>query len=270
MQRVKQSTGPVPISETWYQGGVVADPGTTTIGITRDDGTVLVAPGAATSGSGAAARTYNLTTAHTGLLDKLTVHWTTANLGTSDLEVEVVGDFLFTAAEGMAVVPGKTDAEVEQARIKAEQDIERACRVAFVPRYESQILSGDGTGFLQVRWPQVRSIRSITVGGTTVSVTDLEPTQAGLYNPSGWTRGVSNVVVRYEHGYDPGEIQAGRAALRLAKHYLLGSPTDDRAVRMDTDVGSYALATAGMRGARFGIPEVDAFVQAERYVLSVA
>jgi hypothetical protein len=55
MERVLRLT-PATISNSWYEDGVIADPGVVTVDIARADGTALVTDGA-TSGTGAAART---------------------------------------------------------------------------------------------------------------------------------------------------------------------------------------------------------------------
>jgi hypothetical protein len=101
MERILQSA-PFTASETFYEDGVIVDPGTVTVGVTRADGTVLIAAGTATAGSGAAARTYALTIANTALLDTLTVTWTSATKGVRTSTIEVVGGFLFTLSQARA------------------------------------------------------------------------------------------------------------------------------------------------------------------------
>jgi hypothetical protein len=104
LERIQQRT-PGTLSQQWYEDGTVVDPGTVTIGITRADGTSLVAAGTATAGSGTAARTFNLTTTHTALLDSLTVTWTSTLKGTLVSYLEVVGGFLFNLADARALSP---------------------------------------------------------------------------------------------------------------------------------------------------------------------
>jgi hypothetical protein len=93
LERIQKAT-PGTLSQQWYEDGVAVDPGTVTLGITRADGTTLVAPATGTTGSGTGVRTYNLTTTHTALLDRLTVTWTSTLKGTLLTYVEVVGGFL--------------------------------------------------------------------------------------------------------------------------------------------------------------------------------
>src|SRR5690349_811749 len=94
LERILQGT-PGTLSQQWTEDGAPADPGTVTISVTRADGTVLVAVGTGTSGSGTNPRTFQLTTTHTALLDTLTVTWTSTTKGTLTSYLEVVGGFHF-------------------------------------------------------------------------------------------------------------------------------------------------------------------------------
>lgn len=276
LERIQQST-PGTLSQQWYEDGVAADPSGVTIGIVRADGTTLVAAGTATSGTAAAARTYNLTTTHTALLDRLTVTWTSSTKGTVVSYVEVVGGFLFTIAEarafGLALATYPT-ADVIVMRTTVEQEIEKACGCAFVPRYAHETLNGTGSSSILLR-PLISSVRSASVDGTAFTAGDLTGLSIGLtgtvYSASRtWTCGSSNVVVGYEHGYGDTPHGIKRAALILAKSWLVGqrSPIDDRAITFSTnDAGSYSLAVPGRNGSYVGIPEVDATL--DRYSLQV-
>ena len=264
LERIERNT-PGTLRKQWYEDGVAVDPGTVTIGITRADGTVLVAAGTATSGATTNPRTYNLGTAQTALLDHLTVTWTSTLKGTLLSYVEIVGGFLFSIADALADSEiTATAAKIAAARTTAEQAFEDVTGVAFVPRYARETANGDGTNRLSVRWPRIRSFRAATVDGTALTATEIltvVPQLTGLYYPSGWTSGYGNVVVGYEHGFDYPPQEVSRAVLRLAKHYLTDWAADDRAMRIDTDAGSYVMATAGRAGFDFGIPEVDAVAQ---------
>lgn len=264
MDRVKRNT-PVTISNTWYADGAVVDPGTVTIGITRDDGTDLVAAGTATSGSGAAARTFNLTTSHTSLLDVLTATWTTTLQGVDTTRHEIAGDFLFTVAQALATdgLSSKTPAQIIEKRTLVEGLLEQACGVAFVPRYGKTTVSGNGRSTLMLP-PRTTAIRSVTLDGTTVDTSEMRVLASGeVYYPSWWTTGYANYVIAYEHGYSDGpeRMAAGDAALTWAKSLLLSGPIDDRATGTATEFGNITLATPGMRGSVSGIPAVDAFIQ---------
>jgi hypothetical protein len=170
LERILQLT-PGTLSQQWYEDGAAVDPGAATVGITRADGTILVAAGTATAGTGTAPRTFNLTTTHTALLDRLTVTWTSVTKGTIVSYVEVVGGFWFSLADG-------------------------------------------------------------------------------------------NVVVGFEHGRDRPPERLRRAALLLAKVWLVSGPVDDRTSTLTSDGGTFSLVTPGRGGSIFGVPEVDAAVQA--------
>jgi hypothetical protein len=266
LERVQQNT-PTTLSHQWYESGAAVDPGTVTLGITRADGTELVAPGASTSGTGTSPRTYNLTTTHTALLDKLKVTWTSTLKGTLVSYVEVVGGFLFTIAQLTAIKPGSqtwTTAQMEEKRIEVEQAIEDQAGVAFVPRYSYETFDGPGSLSILLK-PRTRVIRSATIAGTAVSADELaELTYVAAGSTYGvtWTFGYGNVTIGYEHGYDnpPGRIK--NAALMLAKSELVQGPVDDRAATFSSaDGGTYGLVVAGRGGSHFGLPYVDTAVE---------
>lgn len=269
--RVKQLT-PYTVENQWYENGVAVDPGTVTVGITRADGTVLLAPGQATGGSGTGVRSFALTTAHTTLLDRLTITWATSLKGTDVSYVEVVGGFLFTIAELREEDPlGDTvaypTAELARMRTVVEQSFERECHRAFVPRYAfERITTGYGMAYnLSVRGRPLRSIRSASVDGRALSAGDLAtvvPRPSSFYWPQGWFTGwtYGDIRVGYEYGEDFPEGDVVEAAKLLAKNWLVKGPIDDRATSMSNDDGTFTMATPGLRGSRYGIPEVDAVV----------
>lgn len=275
LERIQVLT-PGTLSQQWTQDGVVADPGTVTLGITRADGTVLVAAGASTTGTGTSPRTYNLTTTHTALLDKLAVTWTSMLKGTLTSYVEVVGGFLFSIADALAVssLASFPIADIADARTGAEQDIERLCGCAFVQRYAKQTISGDGSRSLQLKHPLVKTVRTATIAGTALTSTelaDLTFTVSGEVwsNLVWWTCGRNNVTVGYEHGFQDTPVAIHNAALTLAKMRLLAvnSPIDDRTTTFaSAEGGTYALAVAGRGGSYFGLPDVDAAI--DRYSMA--
>jgi hypothetical protein len=266
MDRVKQGTA-VAIANTWYTDGAVADPGTVTVGITSDDGTILVAPGTATMGTGAASRTFNLTALDTALLDILTVTWVSTLQGPDTSIIEIVGDFLFTIAQARAMAPLSNTtiyptARIAEVRTLVETSLEDACGVAFVPRYRREAVNGSGGTKLVLSRPRVIAIRSVLLGGVVTSFIDIVPSGPGvLYNPLGWTAGFGNYSIAYEHGYPTPPPMATRAALTWAKRFLVEGPIDDRATSMSSADGTFMLLTPGIRGSVSGIPVVDAFIQ---------
>jgi hypothetical protein len=272
LERVQQNT-PLTLSQQWYEGGAAVDPGTVTIGIVRADGTELVAPATATSGAGTAARAYNLTTAHTALLDRLTVTWTSTLKGTLTSYVEVVGGFLF----GLSELSGKltdstssyTAAQLADARTYAETEIEREINLALVPRFDTHRGTAQGWFFHVPRYAlrTVRWVNTYASGvATAYGASELLALEIGegLIYGGGWPTGYRAVEVGYEHGLDSPPPGAKEAALVLAEQHIVQGPVDDRATQRASEFGPINLATPGMFGSRFGIPVVDAFCQSYR------
>lgn len=278
IQRVQQGTRST-ITATVQVDGTATDPApdTATIHVVRADGTDLVAAGTATVNSGTGEFSYTLTAAQTALLDRLTARWT-FTLGsesqTLDTFVEVVGGFLFplATAKADADLSSQTAAALAVVRTRAEEALERACGVAFVPRFARETVSGDASNDLLLQWPRLRSVRSATVDGTALTPTELGQlavSSLGSYWPDQtWGKGVSNIVVGYEHGHDfpPGPVS--NAALLLAKSYIVSSPFNDPRVVM-AQAGQEQFQFTRSGGGGFGIPEVDQVVRDYGYVLGV-
>lgn len=266
MDRILQNT-PATISATWYEDGEITDPGAATIAITRADGTTLVAADTATSGSGTAARTYNLTETDTELLDTLAVTWTSPTKGIISTYAEIVGGFLFTLAQARALTSLADEdtyptAMLAEYRTLAEQAFEDAAGVAFVPRYTRETTYHPSRVPALNLKPRVRTIRSLSSDATELTSTQLDE----LYtSPHGFVYPGTNsdfqnvVTVGYEHGYDTPPAAVSRAVLLLAKSWLVSndSPIDMRATQFSTEDGPINLATPGMFGSTFGIPQVD-------------
>jgi hypothetical protein len=283
LERILQNSNQT-IGQPFHEDGVIVDPGTVTVTITREDGTVIAAD-QATSGSGAAVRSVNLTAAtHTGLLDRLRLDWDSATKGTLTSYVEVVGGFLFSLAQLTALKPSAQTWTAEQmadTRTLVETALERACSRAFVPRYTRETLSGTGTTDLNLSWPDLRAIRDVTVttAGVATAYTEaqlalLAVNPSGLaYNTSYWTAGTANVTVGYEHGLTSPPPEVTRAALILARSWLgnQNRPIDDRAITFNaTEGGTYSLAVPGRNGSHFGMPDVDSVVDRWNMAVGVA
>jgi hypothetical protein len=268
VERVLQNTA-AQISVTFYTGETIADPGPVTVTVLSDDGTTVASGNA--GGTGAVARTFTLTPAHTALLDTLTVRWVSATLGTVTTTVEVVGGFLFTVAEARKLRPLDNTttyptADIVAMRTTVEEAIEDACGVAFVPRYDRY----DGIGDSVLRLPRsyVRRVRWATSNATALTAGDLSNLliRAGQFvNGYSWTRDAA-VSVGFEHGMDRPPERVRRAALLLAKVWLVSGPVDDRATSFSsTETGAtYSMVVPGRGGSVFGVPEADAVVQQYR------
>src|ERR1051326_666530 len=121
--------------------GAKANPGTVTVGVTKADGTVVVAAGAATTGTGPAPGVYTLAAASNQSLELLTASWRLTDGTVFTTLVEVVGGFYFTIDDARSSDPpladtGKyPDADIDERRREVEEEIEDICDRSFVPRY---------------------------------------------------------------------------------------------------------------------------------------
>jgi hypothetical protein len=193
--------------------------GTVTVGVTRADGTTLIAPGTATTSVGGGLYSVSLTAAQTSTLDLLTATWSdSAAPGvTRTSEHEVVGGFMFTIDDVMGE-QGVSDYDklaIADRRAEVEDECEWICDVAWVPRYRRLVLDGTDEDTILTGIRQIRTVRSAriysTTGGSTY--TSLSAGQlAGLVaSPDGmlrrsdrdyWPLGFGNVVLEVEHGYN--------------------------------------------------------------------
>ncbi len=270
------------LTKTFYVDGVATDPtGTPTVTITRSDGTAVTA-GSVVNETPVGEFSVTVTAANNLLLDTLRVDWAAVVNGVEQEHVDIVevaGDVLFTVAEARAVKPLEsttvyTTAKIVAMRTLVEQAFEAALGYALVPRFKLEVFTPDGGVALWSRVPLVgnvpgtgipfvTSVRSAVVDGTAVTAADVIPDTIGFVYDNGWGSVRRSVTIGYEHGaqYPPERVR--RAALFEARYRLIqaNSPTDDRAVRLDTEQGSYALQQPGRGGQSFYLPESDAVVK---------
>ena len=288
MSAMVLAANPATVSATFYNtAGTVVDPGTVTVNVTRLDGTAVVTGAATTSGTGAAARTYTLTSSHTATLDTLTVTFVSSSLSQSVSEsVETVGAHLFTEAEARAFDGGAmteakvTDAALEEARARITDQFESICGVSFVPRYRIDTFNGLGGAYLMLPRHKVTSIRSVeyrTSGAATWTAYDsddladlyVEPWGELLRESRGtFLSGRRNIRIGYEHGFTQPPYDIKRAALLAARYELVASNINDRAISITTEQGSEQLWTPGISGrgtAIHPLPEVDRVLKLHMY-----
>jgi hypothetical protein len=293
-QRIlRAAAATLSVQFTDSNGEPVAVTGPVTVRVQRADGTDVKAAGTATSGSGSAPRTVALTAAQTATLDLLTATWTDAATTTSRVTyIEIVGGYYFTVAEARAAQPVLADtskyptAMILDRRRQVEEELERICGRqrsgvrSFVPRFRLVTIWGLGTDRLRLPSRDVRTIRSVSFGGVSLSVSALAnivPTADGVmrrYRPYlssidespfgvwGFTFPENTRVdVAYEYGWDSPPRDLKDAAMLRLKTLLTGptSALPERALGYsDGQGGSYSLATAGRNGFDTGHPDVDA------------
>lgn len=273
-QRILQGTAATLDVTLYDQNGTPADAaGALTVQVAKADGTeVLPAGSATTNPAGTGTYQRSLTVAQTATLDTLTATWTDAGDGSTHVtKHEIVGGFLFTVTEARASDAVLADdvkyptATILATRRQIEDDFERICDVALVPRYRRERIATN-RGQVLLPTPLVRSIRSVrsySDGDTYATLTasdiaNLTINDLGLIVSSALPWG-QDAVVEWEHGYDrpPGNIKT--AALRYLRHRLFEPFTaiPERATSFSIDQGgTYRLDTASRW--KIGIPDIDA------------
>lgn len=218
----------------------------------------------------------------TGLVEGVAHEWRT--------DVEVVGGYLFEIADLRAFDRDFANASkypteyLRKVRTWVEDVIEgpRAAKVAFVPRGRRVLLDGNNPDYTRGYSPllygteyrgliapnfELRELYAATVNGVDIPSEQLPAIKlddnvlwrtAGVQWPS-WPFGKHNVKLHYVHGFDraPGAIT--RAALLLAREYLVQSPLPGRATATSIGDQMFRLTIAGRDGVT-GIPDVDAAI----------
>jgi hypothetical protein len=205
---------------------------------------------------------YTATVAAPAYLTTLTATWSglaSSAAVTITQAYEVVGGYLFTLADLRAYKSGlsSTDQKLVDARDQTTDMFESWCGQSFIPRPGYIRVSGDGSTLLNVRKSLVTSVVAVEEDGTEIDLTNVDVLDGGLiYNPTGWTFGVDNLEVWFEHGhtFPPRDIQ--RAAIKYAAYEVLAdtSSISPRAMGLTNEFGN--IRYAGF--APTGLPDVDA------------
>ena len=287
VQRVLRGVSATIEVTTTDQNGTAADAaGPVTIGVTRADGTVLVAAGAATTKPAGTVGIYRytLTAANTALLDRLTATWTDAvDSSAHTTYVEIAGGYYFSLAEARASDESLQEQQrypdtlVLDVRREVEHEFEGICGAAFVPRYERARVDGLGSHELILPDPFVRAVRSVRVYSTSSSYTaytaaelaDVDVADSGIIarrDGTAFPAGRGNIVVEYEHGMDAPPHDVKRAGLTRLRSRLASqrSGIPDRATSFTAgDGGTYRLARESATST--GIDAVDAVLDRHDY-----
>lgn len=287
MDRVLQGSRSV-VHITLFDGETATDSTTAvTVEVLRDNGTVAVVAGAATTNeTGLGAYSYALTPAVLAELDVLTIRWSATIGGSAQVfttQVEVVGGFYFSPAD-LRALPGLHDQArfpttmlVEQ-RDRVETLFERVLRTSVVGRYRRRVV--DGTGDFRLALPEiyVRRLIGVTIDDDALDageLADVHVSPAGIltrrsYEPFTW--GYGNVDVRYVvQATDAVPADLAEAALSLARQRLLAveSNIPSRARSISNEFGNINLAFATVERPT-GIDDVDAVLVGWRDRLAVS
>ncbi len=262
---------PGRLSVTFYDDEDAVDVGPVAVTATGPAGAVILSGVIAESDN---AGTYAVTLPAQDNLGRLEVTWTSATR-TATTFAEIAGGFYFSLAAARASdaslsSPDKyPTARLKRGRVEVEDEFERMCGVAFVPRYARAVFTrniGDRVDYL-LR-PAPRRILALTVDGVPQEL----PYLAGLrLDPYGALSGIQkggSLVLEYEHGFDAPPPDLRRAALTRLRYNLLSDHggVPDRATGFTSaEGGTYTLATAGRAGYHTGIPEVDEVLDAYSY-----
>ena len=217
-----------------------------------------------------------------GLVGGVATEWTTS--------LELCGGYLFEIAELRAFDRAFTDTAkypselLRKVRTWVEDTIEGelAARGAFVPRGRRVKLSGSSPDLNRGYFPlmygndyrdlivpnfELRSLYSASIDGLNLTQTELDGIvcvdnvlfrSAGIQFPA-WPHGKNNINVHYTHGYDKPAGAITRAALILAREYLVKSDLPARASATSIGDQLFRITIAGRDGIT-GIPDVDAAI----------
>jgi hypothetical protein len=250
--------------------------GSVSVAITRLDGTAVESGNA--SGPDAN-HGYSYTFQGREVLDELIVSWAATVGGDAivlDQDViQVVGGFYFSIAEGRAQDSALSStvkfpyADLLDRRIEAEDRCEEITEQAWVPRFRRATVNGTGSTALMMPDPLIRSVRAVTVSGTTFSPTQVAAvgfSDSGMiYLSQGWIPGVpaglKNITIEYEHGRDRPSPNIRRGVLTHFKSLCLQGRSNlpdqaERAVTIDTQGGQVIYGSPSKE--KVGLPAVDA------------
>ncbi len=259
--------------------GALTDPtSTATCAVTDEAGDAVASGAAAIVGTTSGKLRFSLTAAQNANPKRLIATWT-FTLGTAMTMTsrhETVGEVLFTENEArtfdnsaLANTTTYPQATLLRGRDLIQDAFERILGWSMGTRYEREVVDGPGTSELWMDRRELTAVRSVkertrgTSTWTAYSAADLADIL--VYRDGRLLRetlgsfayGKRNVAIEYEHGRRPIPLDLRRAALRLLRHQLVKSNLDDRALSQSGEFGTFSLATPGMRGAWFGIPQVD-------------
>lgn len=236
---------------------------TVTVGVTRGDGTVLVAAGTGTVATGAA-RTVALTRSQTVAVDRLTATWSVGGDVIARTVTDVVGAHWFgpRTLRSRAGLESLATPTLLAARDSFGDLADRVTGVAWVPRWWTETVRSTGSNVVVTEWPQIREVLSITVDGSAQTLADWDVDAGpGVLRAPFTVSSDAPIVVRYRHGYDrpPGPLVD--AAIEACEWSLTkdSSGVSPRALGFSGEFGSFRYASATSDHPT-GLPDVDAIL----------
>lgn len=205
------------------------DPGTVTVGVTRSDGTVVVAAGTATGGSLLTPRTVALTAAQTATVDVLTATWKVSTTTVATTSVDVVGGFYFTSTDLRGAQPSLGDPSKDptlsllSVRDEVETFFESQLGISCVPRlsvvdtFSYGNVAVTGLYFLRaVRWARLWTSNTTYTDLDAAELAGFPQSDPGLVcrTSGSWS---GRVQMGVEHGLDAPPHDVLTAAMRWAR-----------------------------------------------------
>ena len=155
---------------------------------------------------------------------------------------------------------------VLDARLVATEALEQECGVAFREKSRTDTLTGTSSPDLLLPVPRPLAVTVATIDGTSVLGDVTVDTLLGsLYRAEGWSSERYGVSLTYTHGYATTPADVSRAVAMLAASLVKDGPFDDRGFGVTDDGGFVRLLTAGIGGAAFSIPDVEAVRRRYRF-----
>jgi len=283
-QRIQRGTAATITFVNVDQDGTAATPpGAVTVGVTRGDGTVVVAAGTATTTTGNVS-TLALAPAQTAVLDLLTATWTVATAGAYTTQHEVVGGYYISLADlrwqtNLGDDAKFPDSRLIDARRWFEDLFEEFTGVAWVPRYRRATVTAPrydssmyptwgATGNVVLPDMYLRTIRSLsytsfsgaTVAFTSTEVADLTYNDAGLVSRRSFAYwpplNAMSMTLAYEYGHDSPPRDVWQASKMAIADRVTSDNSGNRQYSVSTAAGIVRTSTPGPN-TPFGIPFVD-------------
>ena len=236
--------------------------------------TVLSAVAASPDSSETGTFFYDLPSATaTVSVDTLTCTW---SFTTPDGNAQTVTDVVDVVSQRLASLRTVDDSlnrggtstayparKLQAALAYAEDVFEQAADVQWGVRYAAVTLDGPGASDLFLPHYPVQSVLSAAQNGVALTAGELADLSiysgvGQVYSPVLWQSGRANITVAYTHGETVVPAGVSRAVTLIATSVLADAPFDDRGFGVTTDGGFVRLLTAGVSGAAFSIPEVQA------------